>query len=263
VSRPFAGFSTTTEQAVSVPVELFTQVLAEVQDLAELKVVLTVFRLVAAKRDVPRGKPRAVSWEELRHDEDLRAGLSILGSDQPPEQRLDRALERAVARGTLLHLVAQRGGHAESWYLVNTAANREWLERAEEEPAGRLEGTPLAQASAIRLERPNIFALYEQNIGVVTPLLAEELEEAGNSYPAEWIEEAFREAVAHNRRHWRYVQAILERWQREGRGEPAGRREQPIDFEKYTRGKYADLFGGGQPGPKHPREGESDESEQP
>ncbi len=244
MSGPFSGFSTRREDAIPLPIELFTQVLAEVQEVAELKVLLTVFRLVAAQEatGAKSGRPRLVSWEELRRDSVLREGLAILGSEMTPEERLDRALERAVARGTLLHLVVQRGGHAESWYMLNTAANRRLAEELGQSPE-RLKDTPLEGAGTVRLEMPTIFRLYEENIGLVPPLLIEELEEAARLYPPDWIGEAFREAVAHNRRHWRYIRAILERWAREGRGEKPGRRERPIDFEKYTRGEYADLFG--------------------
>lgn len=238
MSTPFSGFSTKREHAVAVPEELFTRVLAEIQDIAELKVLLTIFRLVAAQREVPAGWPRAVSWEQLAQDEPLREGLSILGQDLTPAERLDLALQRAVARGTLLHLLVQRGGHAESWYVLNTAANRRLLEELEKGAGALLAGTPLAEASAVKREPPSIIALYEQNIGLVTPLLAEELEEAESKYPAEWIEEAFREAVEHNRRNWRYIRAILERWASEGRGERPG---EALDLEKYTHGKYAYL----------------------
>jgi len=255
VSEPFPGFSTRREDAIPLPRELFTRVLAEVQELAELKVLLTVFRLVAAQK-VPPGHPRLVGWEELCRDEVLRAGLSVLGNEMTPEERLDRALERAVARGTLLHLVVQRGGHAESWYMLNTAANRRLAEELGKDP-GRLKDTPLEGAEAVRKELPTIFRLYEENIGLVPPLLVEELEEAAQRYPPDWIEEAFREAVAHNRRHWHYIRAILERWGREGRGAAPGRRERPIDFEKYTRGEYADLFG------ESAEEGDSGRRERP
>jgi len=243
MSAPFTGFSTQRKQAIPLPIECFTEILAEIQDLAEFKLLLTVFRLVATRKDLPKDKPRLVSWDELRQDESLQQGLTVLGGEISSAERLDRALERAVARGTLLHLVVQRRGHSESWYLLHTAANRRLVEQLEGAPAGLLEGTPLSDASMVEARRPNIFALYEQNIGMLTPILAEELEEASGRYPADWIEEAFREAVAYNKRSWRYVQAILERWAREGRGERPGR--ESIDLEKYTRGEYADLFGEG------------------
>ncbi|MBN1485826.1 MAG: DnaD domain protein [Chloroflexia bacterium] len=241
MSQPFHGFSTQRDSAIALPPECFEQLLAEIQDLAEFKVLLTVFRLVAAQRDRPREEPRLVSWAQLRGDGVLERGLTVLGGELTPEERLDRALERAVARGTLLHLNVQRRGHSESWYLLHTAQNRRLVQEWEQDP-GRLAGTSLDEAAAVRAQRPNIYVLYEQNIGLLSPLLAEELEEAAGRYPPDWIEDAFREAVAYNRRSWRYIRAILENWERQGRGDRPGKRE-GIDFEKYTSGEYADLFG--------------------
>jgi len=70
----------------------------------------------------------------------------------------------------------------------------------------------------------SVFQLYEENIGPITPLIAEELKEAEELYPYEWLEEALREAALLNKRSWRYASRILERWATEGRTrEKAGR----------------------------------------
>ncbi len=76
----------------------------------------------------------------------------------------------------------------------------------------------MLHALALELDRPNIFPLYEQNIGLLPPLVAEELREAGERYPAEWVEEAFRLATQQNKRKWSYIRAILRRWETEGKG---------------------------------------------
>ena len=72
---------------------------------------------------------------------------------------------------------------------------------------------------------------------------AEELLDAEQTYPAEWIEEAFRIAVTNNVRRWVYVRRILERWADEGRGERCGtrstvREERPA----YGNSGYEDLI---------------------
>ncbi|MCH7997643.1 MAG: DnaD domain protein, partial [Chloroflexi bacterium] len=84
--------------------------------------------------------------------------------------------------------------------------------------------------------RPNIFSLYEENIGIMGHIMAEELKEAEKSYPQEWIEEAFREAVVQNKRSWRYIEAILKGWMTEGRehGEP-GRHSKKVDAREWIR----------------------------
>ena len=87
-----------------------------------------------------------------------------------------------------------------------------------ERTLGELGPAPTPRGPAQPQERQTIYELYEQNIGLLTPLLAEELSEAVESYPPAWIEDAFREAVAQNKRSWRYVLRILESWSSRGRG---------------------------------------------
>lgn len=66
----------------------------------------------------------------------------------------------------------------------------------------------------------NIFQLYESNFGALTPMIAEALKDAEKTYPAEWIESAMSEAVECNKRNWKYVEAILKRWQVDGPNTP-------------------------------------------
>lgn len=68
-------------------------------------------------------------------------------------------------------------------------------------------------------ERPSVFSVYEQEIGVLTPIITEELLLAEKEYPPGWIEDALREASKNNKRNWKYALAILKRWAVEGRGD--------------------------------------------
>jgi len=104
----------------------------------------------------------------------------------------------------------------------------------------RPEGLAPAEPPASEVERPNIFALYEQNIGLLTPMLADELRDAEATYPAMWIKDAFRQAVQQNARSWAYVRKILER---RDRSEKRGARGRTVeDRRKYIEGEYADLI---------------------
>ena len=69
----------------------------------------------------------------------------------------------------------------------------------------------------VQVERPNIFTLFEQNIGLLGTAIVEEMKDALDTYPEEWIEAAIREAAIHNKRSWSYIRAILRRWETEGR----------------------------------------------
>ena len=105
------------------------------------------------------------------------------------------------------------------YLLANTAQGREALRHGRRTGPGR---RGVVSEPHIAQERPNIYDLYEQNIGLLQPLLAEQLLEAERDYPREWIEDAFRIAVENNARNWRYIDAILRRWAAEGRDSDGG-----------------------------------------
>jgi DnaD/phage-associated family protein len=236
--RGFAGFSAGRQPTTPIPNLFFSDLLPVIDDLAELKVTLHLFWLIGRKR----GALRYARLAELLKDEQLLAGLGT--ESATGEQVLHGALERGVARGTLLHATVQRGEASEEWYMVNSPAGREVLNKLQDGNLDLL--ADLSEDLQLQMERPTIFVLYEQNIGMLTPLIAEELREAERQYPAAWIADAFREAVSANKRSWKYIQAILERWRTEGRGTGRAKGDEPEDAEarrrRYIPEGYEDLI---------------------
>jgi hypothetical protein len=222
--KTFAGFSSGPSKSVALPEAFFTELLPLMDDVHELQVTLTCFRIVTHKS----GSPRAIRWADLMADEGLRAMMD--------EDGLRSGMERAVTRGTLLHIWADVGDGPEELYFINTERGREavrTLQRGE-----RPEGLAPAEPPASEAERPNIFRLYEQHIGLLTPMLADELRDAEMTYPTAWIEDAFRQAVRQNARSWAYVRKILERRERSEKRGARGQTAQ--DRRKYIEGEYAD-----------------------
>lgn len=224
----FGGFPAGKLAVTPIPNLFFSELLPLIDNLAELKVVLHLFWLIGRKA----GALRYARLDELLKDERLLGGLAT--SPLAAEAVLRDALERAVARGALLHLSVQRAGVIEEWYMVNSAHGREVIEKLR---AGELDVlADVAEDVQLQVERPPIFVLYEQNIGLLTPLIAEELRDAERHYPADWIAEAFREAAAANKRSWKYVRAILERWRVQGKSTGRALAAEPLkdeDIERY------------------------------
>jgi DNA replication protein len=209
---------------IYMPESFFTQAMSKIQNLAELKVVLYVAYLILRKQDRPfasrhserseeshaaQGRPQFVTYKELKAEScRLSAELS--------EETLHQVLDSAVEHGILLHSTLNINGVLEDVYSLTTESRR---------------------PPAI-----NIFALYEQNIGMIGPMIAEELKEAEKLYPPQWIEEAFKEAVTLNKRSWRYIARILERWASEGKDSGEHRRNiKKIDPDKYIKGQYGHM----------------------
>ncbi len=277
--KPFTGFSTDRQKSVRVPEGFFEDVLPAVTSMLEMKVTLYLFwRLARGGQN--SASPRMVGWCELAEDDRLRAALSQIKGPRAHADALREGLELAVARGTLLQIfvreeesagqeitsngngkkVAKGGVPSVAWYMLNTRESRAWIEALGNGEID-ISQTPLVDTTLytdatsnghsvngkslrIIIERPSVYALYEQNIGLLTPILAERLQEAEGRYPAEWIESAFEEAVTNNKRNWRYIERILERWAAEGKasGKNGGPAERSLDPDKYTKGKYAFLF---------------------
>jgi DnaD/phage-associated family protein len=67
--------------------------------------------------------------------------------------------------------------------------------------------------------RPDIYTLYEQELGALTPMLAQMLDLIERDYPQGWFKDAVKEAKLSSSRgvSLKYVDAILKRWKSEGR----------------------------------------------
>lgn len=227
----FSGFPSRT-QHTPIPNLFFASVLSKIDDLAELKVVLHIFWAVYRKKEYPK----FVTFDELASDRTLMTGLAEGGVNT-----LERGLERAVERGLLLALELEGDDTPHRLYFVNTESDRQAVEkiRMEEISVGAL-----PSAEPVSQEAPDdVFSLYENNIGVLTPLVADRIKEAEALYPAAWISEAIEEAVNHNARSWSYIEAILRSWEAQGKdsGEDRGYPEKARSPQKYFKGRYGHL----------------------
>ena len=213
--KKFTGF-TNKETFTQIPDSFFRQLLNEIADADELKVTLyALWRFEHLE-----GRLRFLRVEDF---------AEIVPDPGP-------ALEKAVQRGSLLRVEKD----AVILYFLNSERGRA---AAEAFAKGQWEGPQGAVQSNPPPERPNIFKLYEENVGPLTPLLADALKDAEQTYPEVWIEEAIKIAVTRNKRNWRYVEAILKRWKDEGKDERKDRqstdtnsdRHQKSEFEEYLK----------------------------
>ncbi len=225
----FSGFPSGRLSYTSVPDVFFTELLPGIEDLAELKITLHLIWLLR------RGEAVAewVCYTDLERDGVLLRGLEI--SDRSGSQCLAAGLRKAVERGTLLELRAHTPRGVQSWYLLNSQRGRRLAARVE---AGELALPEAYSSEEIRPlpSKPTIFELYEQNLGPLQPIIADELDEARQAYPEPWVEEAFRLAAESNVRNWRYIRAILERWRRQGKDDPESHVED--SRKRYISGEY-------------------------
>ena len=235
--KEFSGFPART-QFTPIPNPFFSSLLPQISDIDELKVTLHIFWFLYRKR----GYPRFATYRELLSDKNLMN--SLREGDKPPDEVLGGALGMAVKRGTILHMVLDKGGAPEDVYFLNTESDRRVVAKIRngELALAGLKAGGLAHPDVATEPPPDIFSLYEQNIGMLTPMIADELKEAEKLYPEDWIRDAIKEAVSLNKRSWRYIARILERWSAEGKSDGTYRRDsKKTDPDKYVKGKYGHI----------------------
>lgn len=221
-SPSFHGFQTDDLALIRLPEAFFTQLLPLINDLQHLRLLLYIFW----RLEQQESKVRYLQFKDLTSDPLL---MQMIGG----EKALRQALEGLINLGAVLQAGLE---HLDQMlYFINAPQGRAAVEAISQgEWRSTSETLPPVY---LRAEQPNIYQLYEENIGSITPMMAEILKADEADYPASWIEEAIRIAVKRNARNWKYVQAILERWQKEGRGDEKNRRD-----DSQTPGSYRESW---------------------
>ncbi|MBN2148435.1 MAG: DnaD domain protein [Anaerolineales bacterium] len=229
----FAGFSAENENPIRLPETFFRDLLPQVDHLGELVLILHVFW----QSERQEGAFHYLRLSDLLADKSLRNSFGR--SKKEAQAALQDALERAVQHGALLRAMLTQQQGADTLIFLNSPRGRaavEAIERGEWRISGAAQSPPEAVPPA-----PNIYRLYETHIGPLTPMIAEALRDAESTFPADWIEDAFRISVERNKRSWSYIKAILHRWQEGGRNAKEGPKGQQNRRDpEETRQRYAE-----------------------
>jgi DNA replication protein len=205
----FTGFPEDTSGQIAIPEQFFHQVLFTIDNLDELKMTLYIFWQLQRRE----GPLRYLSMKDLSKDKTL---LDSFGKDTKAARKtLSETMQSAAQRGTLLLVESPFKGKRDQLIFLNSPRGRAAVEAIHRGEWSML-SSPHAQGDAYT-ERPNIYQLYEANIGPLTPMIADALRDAEKGYQAKWIEDAFQIAIKRNKRSWHYIEAILRHWQEGGR----------------------------------------------
>lgn len=223
----FRGFEATDGPRIAIPSIFFAELLPRVDDLAELKV--TLFAMWALQQ-------REGTYRYLRRADFDGESAQIHGLEA---DALEHGLARAVTRGTLITVALTLDDTPDTLYFANSPAGRAAVQQVN---AGHWlpgeGGTPVV----ILPPRPTVYHLYEENIGALTPLVADDLKDTEAEFGSEALADAIHYAVTAEKRSMRYIRAVLEGWRREGKiNAQAGGHPQGNENRQLLSGKYADL----------------------
>lgn len=221
----FEGFQDGKTHSISIPTAFFSQLLPQIDSLVELKLALYIFW----RLEQMEGSFRYFRRQDFIQDKTFFESLST--PKQSASVMLDKALHIGVKRGWLLQAQVTLMD-VETLYFLNTPRGKaavQSIQRGDWRPTGDSE-IPITLTE----QPPNIFYLYEEHIGPLTPMLADTLRQAEQEYSPHWIEEAMRIAVENNVRNWRYISAILKRWKDEGKDERKDRQDTEKARRRYS-----------------------------
>lgn len=89
----------------------------------------------------------------------------------------------------------------------------------------------------------DICSLYEDEIGLLTPLMRKNIEESLDTFPADWVVDAIKTASEANVKKWSYIAKVLGNWARDGKPDLAT----PDEASKYTSGEFGKYVQTGPP----------------
>ncbi len=135
--KQFSGFPARAE-VTPIPNLFFSAVMPEIDSIAELKVILHIFWLLSRRK----GYPKFVTYNELLADSSLVSGLEE--GAKPKSEVLRDALNQAVQRGIMLHLISDRDGKPEDVYFLNGEDTKAVISRIEQGKLPQLTLTPRA-----------------------------------------------------------------------------------------------------------------------
>ena len=230
----FNGFPPGKISTTRIPSLFFKDLLPQIDDLVELKVTLYALWQITRLE----GEIRYLKEENFTGDPEFMAGLGATPAAQ--QEAVQNGLERAVNRGTLLKIAVPDGEGVLVIYFFNSPRGKAAVQSVADGSWRPSDGD--SPAPTLSLEQPNIFRLYEDNIGPLTPLIADTLREAEAEYPQEWIREAVAIAVQNNVRKWNYIEAILHSWQDGGRDERQDRGHTKKDRQGYLEDEFAEFI---------------------
>jgi len=160
----FDGFPPGKINTTRIPTLFFKELLPQIDDLDELKVTLYALWQITRLE----GEVRFLKEEDFSGDPIFMEGM---GATTAAQQRAVRTgLELAVNRGTLLKTSVPDKDDQLVIYFFNSPRGQAAVQSVADGSWRPSDGS--GPSPILSMEQPNIFQLYEENIGPLTPLIA-------------------------------------------------------------------------------------------
>ena len=238
--QPVKGFPLPDDFATTrIPNAVLGRVLTTIEDADEIKLVLRALWLLEHQR----GYPRYITHDDLRRDRVLSVAI-------PDQADFNRILKSAIERGIFI----QASINNNICLMFNTeSARRASIPMPPMPTANHTIDDNLNKndnswdTPAASTGTADAFRAYEENIGILSPMIRQSILAALEDFTDEDITHAVRIAVENESRSWSYVSGILRRWTNEGipseqRSEQLERRPDERDVSEVQLNRYIEYL---------------------
>ena len=198
----------TGQKMIPFPVQLFTEILPRLHNESQLRATLYTWYAIMSKGS----GQRYVYLSQLLTDPVLLSWFTHLGG----KNGIQRGLDQSCREGIFLQLQI---GEDDKILAPNDESGARLITDMKSESVAHhnqsRDSSP--ETNYERTVVSNVVEKYENEIGMLTPVIADMIAIAEQMYPTTWILEALDIAAQSNARSWKYVTAILARWKNEGK----------------------------------------------
>ena len=188
------------EFTISISSEVLEKSIKNLNNINEIKIFLRIIHLIYQKQNL-NTETFELSLDEISNDP---VTLKLLGPNSLTKDQITKKLKEICDVLIMKDFINQKIYTNKVTGITKTVFHMETFEKTNDPVIS--ENNP-----------KNIFELYEDNVGMLNPMIVDELIQAENKFPFNWIVDAVKESATRNKRNWKYIHTILETWDREGK----------------------------------------------
>ncbi|MCH2305970.1 MAG: DnaD domain protein [SAR202 cluster bacterium] len=188
------------EFTISISSGVLEKSIKNLNNINEIKIFLRIIHLIYQKQNL-NTETFELSFDEISNDP---VTLKLLGPNSLTKDQITKKLKEICDVLIMKDFINQKIYTNKVTGITKTVFHMETFEKTNDPVIS--ENNP-----------KNIFELYEDNVGMLNPMIVDELIQAENKFPFNWIVDAVKESTTRNKRNWKYIHTILETWDREGK----------------------------------------------
>ena len=188
------------EFTISISSGVLEKSIKNLNNINEIKIFLRIIHLIYKKQNL-NTETFELSFDEISNDP---VTLKLLGPNSLTKDQITKKLKEICDVLIMKDFINQKIYTNKVTGITKTVFHMETFEKTNDPVIS--ENNP-----------KNIFELYEDNVGMLNPMIVDELIQAENKFPFNWIVDAVKESITRNKRNWKYIHTILETWDREGK----------------------------------------------